>query len=232
MNTNKRTNATTALVCMLLVIAVSFLLLYVFYVSFIDTFYVEPYTPWHSGAELITEELSNSKDLINEAAGYTTDFVVPIQQDIATEPTVQIYDIPLSEELQEYTYEMCSYYDIEDYYELVLAVMWKESEFTIDIISSSNDYGLMQINKCNHKYLQDELGIVDILDAKSNIKGGIYILSDLIHTYDTIDKALMAYNMGPSGAAKCWKKGTYASAYSRDVLSRAELIASNEYSEK
>jgi hypothetical protein len=64
-----------------------------------------------------------------------------------------IYNIELSEELQEYTYAMCLNYGIVDHYELVLAMMWHESNFTPDVISRTNDYGIMQINVCNHEWL-------------------------------------------------------------------------------
>lgn len=151
-----------------------------------------------------------------------------IQYDRAAVPT---YTLPLSDELQQYTYDRCRYYGIEDYYEIVLAMMWRESTFDPTKISSTNDYGLMQINECNLESLNEILGSVDIMDPESNIESGVYILSTLFERYESIDKALMAYNLGPGGAAKQWSQGNYTNFYSRDITSKAELIKSNQYPE-
>lgn len=137
---------------------------------------------------------------------------------------VPTYNIPLDHALQCYTYEMCRLYNIEDQYEVVLAMMWHESRYVEDVISSTNDYGIMQINEFNHSYLYDELGIVDIMDPRDNIHCGVFLFSSLMHRYDDVDKALMAYNMGPTTTHKLWTNGTYSSMYSRGVLEKAELI--------
>lgn len=93
----------------------------------------------------------------------------------------EIYNVPLDDALQRYTYNLCVDYEIEEYYPLVLAVMWRESEFVPTIISKTNDYGLMQINKINHKWLSEELGITDFLDAEQNIHAGVFMLSLYLH---------------------------------------------------
>lgn len=153
-------------------------------------------------------------------------FTSPIEYSVAAAP---IYDIPLSAELQQYTYDTCTYYGIQQHYELVLGMMWQESDYNPALISDTNDYGIMQINACNHGYLRETLGIVDFLDAKSSIDGGVYIISILLNKYEDPNMALMAYNMGSYGAAQQWKKGNYSSNYSRAIISKAELIATNQY---
>lgn len=147
-----------------------------------------------------------------------------------TEPidATPLYDIPLSEELQEYTYSLCEQYDIVEHYEVVLGMMRTESNFNADVVSTTGDYGIMQINECNHTWLKNELGIVDIMDVRENIECGIYMVSDLFHNYSTVDQALMAYNMGPAGAASLWREGIYSSSYSIKVLGSAELIKSSK----
>ena len=91
-----------------------------------------------------------------------------------------------------------------------------------DGISSTNDYGLMQINACNHKWLTEELGITDFIDPYENIKAGLFILRGLLEKYDSTSKVLMAYNMGENGASKLWEQGIFESNYSKDVLQRQE----------
>lgn len=148
-----------------------------------------------------------------------------------TVATATIYNIPFSEELQEYTYRVCVDYDIPEYYELILAMMWKESHFTEDVISATNDYGLMQINKSNHTWISNLLGTTDFLDAKQNIQAGVYLISGLLTKYGDVHKALMCYNYGEGGAMSCWSAGTYQSSYSQAVVYRWELIRQDAYSE-
>ena len=145
----------------------------------------------------------------------------------AAEPTY--YDIPLSKDLQLYTYNKCVEYGIPEHYELVLAMMWQESNYTADLISSTNDYGIMQINSCNHSWLVDLLGPTDFLDASDNINAGVYVISKLLIKYGDEHKALMAYNMGEHGASLNWQAGNYTSNYSRGVVAKREAIEANNY---
>lgn len=131
-------------------------------------------------------------------------------------------EIPVTfgEDLQEFTYYLSAAYDID--YTLVLAIISKESAFMPDGISSTNDYGLMQINACNHEWLAEELGITDFIDPYENIKAGLFILRGLFEKYDSTSKVLMAYNMGENGASKLWEQGIFESNYSKDVLQKQE----------
>lgn len=145
----------------------------------------------------------------------------------ATEPTY--YDIPLSKDLQLYTYNKCVEYCIPDHYELVLAMMWQESNYTANLISSTDDYGIMQINSCNHDWLVNLLGPTDFLDANDNINAGVYVISKMLLKYKDEHKALMAYNMGERGASLNWDAGNYTSRYSRSVVAKREAIEANNY---
>lgn len=128
--------------------------------------------------------------------------------------------VTFGEDLQEFTYYLSAAYDID--YTLVLAIISKGSAFMPDGISSTNDYGLMQINACNHEWLTEELGITDFIDPYENIKAGLFILRGLFEKYDSTSKVLMAYNMGENGASKLWEQGIFESNYSKDVLQRQE----------
>lgn len=145
----------------------------------------------------------------------------------AAEPTY--YDIPLSKDLQLYTYNRCVEYGVPEHYELVLAMMWQESNYTADLISSTDDYGIMQINSCNHSWLVDLLGPTNFLDASDNINAGVYVISKLLIKYGDEHKALMAYNMGEHGASLNWQAGNYTSNYSRGVVAKREAIEANNY---
>lgn len=126
-------------------------------------------------------------------------------------------DCGLNEDLQDYIWVLCSYYGISDKYELIYAMMKQESRFTVDIISKTGDYGLMQINSGNHKFLRKTLGIDDFLNPYQNVHAGIYMIAGLLHKYDVSD-ALMAYNMGEGGAAGLWRAGIHSTYYSKQIL--------------
>lgn len=145
-----------------------------------------------------------------------------ISEEVEQVPTM--YDIPLDTELQHYTYNLCVEYGVEEYYPLMLAVMWHESNFNEKVVSRTNDYGLMQINKINHKWLSEKFGITDFLDAKQNIKAGVYMLSTYLLKYEDIDKALMAYNLGEAGARRYWNAGKYTTKYVQLTRKRLEQL--------
>lgn len=109
-------------------------------------------------------------------------------------------DIPLSRELQRYTYQKCREYGLE--YEMVLAVMWRESGFQTQAVgyntNGTRDSGLMQINDVNRRWLLDRHGISDLLDPYQNITAGTAILADYFSKYGE-NHALMAYQYGEQG---------------------------------
>ena len=130
---------------------------------------------------------------------------------------VPIYDIGLSEEWSKLVWEECQARDVE--YELALAVMMVENRgFNPSLISGTNDYGLFQVNKVNHKRMA-ELGYTNMLDAEDNIRAGVYILSECLSTSDSYTEALMVYNMGRGGANRAMAKGIYNTKYSDKVMS-------------
>jgi soluble lytic murein transglycosylase-like protein len=144
-------------------------------------------------------------------------------EEIQEDPIQQIpkYDIPLSAELQEFTYEKCVQYDVD--YIMVLAIMQKESTFQSDLVYEGN-YGLMQINRSNHKYLKEHLGTTDFLDPKQNIEAGVFWLSGIYQNNTNPEKILMVYNMGGSIAQGLWDLGRESTGYSRAVMRAMDEI--------
>ena len=129
----------------------------------------------------------------------------------------------LPENLQEFTYYLCEAYYID--FDFVMGLMFTESSFQTEVISGTNDYGLMQINECNHAELSDKLGITDFTEPYQNIRAGMYILRRLFEKYDEPALVCMAYNMGEYGASVLWEKGIYETAYSQKVLAKADEYA-------
>lgn len=146
-----------------------------------------------------------------------------IQQTTTSETTTQmnievqtIYNIPLSDELQIYTQEVCKEYKVP--FDLVIGVMFVESTFN-QSARNGNCYGLMQVNDINTEELKN-IGVYDLIDAKQNIKSGVYLLSKALRKYD-ISEALIVYNWGESGAKKKLNSGITSTDYTRTVLKYA-----------
>lgn len=135
-------------------------------------------------------------------------------------------DCALDTDVQEFTYYLSYGYNIDFY--LLMALMEQESMYDADTISSTGDYGLMQINKCNHEWLSEELGITDFLDPYQNVMAGTYEIHRLFEKYDDTNKVLMAYNMGEGGARKLWNQGIYETNYTRSVAEKYEAMKGSE----
>lgn len=149
------------------------------------------------------------------------------QQTAAEQEPELLYDVPMSDELQRYVREQAERQGVP--FEIALAVIERESSYKPDAVSDTGDFGLMQINVCNHRWLYEELGITDVMDPEQNIEAGLYILGQAFQKYDDPDKALMAYNMGDSGMKAAWSKGQHSSKYSRAVLETAQSFERKEH---
>ena len=125
-------------------------------------------------------------------------------------------EVELDEELQEFIYCLSYGYNID--YAFVMGLIEAESNYQVDVVSSTNDYGLMQINTVNHEWLNEKLGVTDFLDPYQNTRSGIYILRNLFEKYEDPEKVLMAYNMGENGAKRLWDKGIYETDYTNKVI--------------
>lgn len=129
-------------------------------------------------------------------------------------------DIPLSYELQAMLYGACLEFEVP--YELALAVIEQETNFQNVTGDDGASEGYMQVQQRFHKDRMDELGVTDLMDPESNFRVACHYLRDLFDRYGDTHKVLMAYNAGPSGAAKLWSEGIMTSSYSRSVMERMQ----------
>lgn len=154
------------------------------------------------------------------ATGYTEEVEAIPTTETATEiiseteqetekKTFEPLPVPLDADIQRYINQKCEANGIPT--ELVIALIWRESRYQADAISSTNDYGLMQINACNKAEIERVLNVTDLMNPYQNIKAGIYILGNAIETAEwDYNRALMIYNLGLSGAKAQWKQGIYS----------------------
>lgn len=138
-------------------------------------------------------------------------------------------NVPMDEDLQEFIFYLSQAYEMD--FTFVMALIQQESNYNPDVISKTNDYGLMQINEINHLYLQEQLGITDFTEPYGNVRAGMFILRKLFEKYETPEKVLMAYNMGETGASRLWEQGIFEINYSKSILQiQQELNAELERS--
>lgn len=140
-----------------------------------------------------------------------------VEEELPEVADVHYFEVPLSHSLQTYIYEVCAEEDVP--VTLVMAMIEHESEFNADTVSSTNDWGLMQINEVNHERLEEKYRCADMLNPYQNVFCGIKIIGSYISKYDDLTKALMAYNLGDYGANKAWASGISSTDYSTKILS-------------
>ena len=186
-------------------------------------------------ASINTETQLKVEETTNEPRDVPTTIVKTEAEDVTDNKTEQpqaqqeeteeyiYYDVPLTDELQQYIQDVCKKYGF-DRYDIIVALIQKENSFNELAISNTADYGYMQINKCNHEWLSDELGIDDYLDGKQNITAGVYLLSSLYDKYEDIGLTLMAYNCGEEGAKDLWQQEIYSTSYSRSIIEAAASL--------
>ena len=128
-------------------------------------------------------------------------------------------EIPLSYDLQDVMRTACAEYGCP--YPLALAVAEVESHFDMDAVGAVGEVGIMQLNPGpENTYwinLEAETG-EDPTTPAGNIICGTYLLGTHMANYGEPEKALMAYNMGPGGAAQAWAAGITSTEYSAKVM--------------
>lgn len=136
-----------------------------------------------------------------------------------------VEDIPLPEEFQTYINKVAKSYGIAP--EIIFAMIEKESAYDTTAVSDNGkSEGLMQIQREHHGPRMDKLGCTDLFDPYKNVLVGVDYLAELLTQYDgNLEKALTAYNAGPSGAYEYYFScGIEASEYTLEVIENSKKI--------
>jgi soluble lytic murein transglycosylase len=101
-------------------------------------------------------------------------------------------------------------YDLEPH--LVAAVIYQESKFKADAVSSSGAVGLMQLLPATAQGIADRTGgrgwqERDLLDPELNVRYGSWYLRHLLDKYDDEELALAAYNAGQTNVDRWRARG-------------------------
>lgn len=105
-------------------------------------------------------------------------------------------DVPLDAELQSQLRAACEESGVE--YELMLAVIRKETGYRNVMGDGGNSYGYCQVQPRWHKARMARLGVTDLMDPYGNFRVACDYMAELLSRYDT-ENALTAYNSGHPG---------------------------------
>ena len=134
--------------------------------------------------------------------------------------------VPMDYTLQDIMRTACAVYGCP--YPLALGVAETESRFDTEAVGSAGEVGMMQLmpgpDGAYHKSLMAATGC-DPTTPAGNITCGVYLLGKYLEDYGNTEKALMAYNMGPSRAEKAWAAGAASTEYTDTVQAAAERWA-------
>lgn len=128
-------------------------------------------------------------------------------------------ECPLDAELQQYIYDTAIEYGIP--VDMMFTIPKYESGYRINAISKTNDYGLYQINICNHKGYAKKCGTENKpLDPYINTKWAAtmlkYYINNLKEKYSwetAIDLTLSKYNGGPGSKLRSRYVASYDTAH-------------------
>jgi soluble lytic murein transglycosylase-like protein len=135
---------------------------------------------------------------------------------------VELYDVPLDEELQLYIIELCEEHHIAPAF--VFAVIEQESGFNADAIGDDGkSMGLMQIYQKYHQDRMEKLGCGDLMNPYQNVAVGIDYLYELFQMNPDVYWVLMAYNGGIAYSNERMATGNY-SDYAVNVAARAKEL--------
>lgn len=149
------------------------------------------------------------------------------------------YNIPLSKELQRFTWEQSKKYGIE--YETVLALLKTESNFNPKAVSYNySSRGIAQLNSNTYPWLAREIKVknFDVYNPYHNIKASIWYLNYLKQYWldrgysekQSKELMLLAYNKGIGNARKHVRQyGTSRSNYTKKVYENKNKIIKGEY---
>ncbi len=121
-----------------------------------------------------------------------------------------------AEKIAKLTIELSSEYDLDPYW--MLSMMYVESRFKNDVISSEGARGLMQIMPSTAKLYGVEKE--ELFNPDTNINTGFQYYRYLLDLYDSQKMATVAYNQGPGNVSR----GTYRTWYYGRVREANEKI--------
>lgn len=105
------------------------------------------------------------------------------------------YDIPLSDEYQEYVQDVCDVYGIDE--TIVFAIGWQESRWQADVTGDhGQSFGMYQIKRKYHEERISRLGVTNLYDPYQEVWVCVDFLAELMKTYGNYRDSLTYYRYG------------------------------------
>lgn len=121
-----------------------------------------------------------------------------------------------AEEIARLTIDLSNEYDLDPYW--MLAIMYTESRFKNDTVSSAGARGLMQLIPSTAEFMG--MPSEKLHTPAINIDAGFQYYKYLLDKYDNQRMATIAYNQGPGNVSR----GTYRTGYHGRVKEAHEMI--------
>lgn len=172
-------------------------------------------------ALIITLFLPSPAERLGERSE-VVDEVTPTAAIIEYREQKELYDVPLSAEIQRYIFNVSDYYGVDPV--LVIALIEKESSYNSSAIGDGGDsIGLMQIQPRWHTARMDKLGVDDLFNPYENVSLGVDILASYIDEGLGEEWALHAYNGGIAYANRM-SAADEVSDYAKSIIDRANNL--------
>ena len=177
------------------------------------------------GGQTIIENLENSLETLKEIpkTDVKIENIKPIQKQFVG------YENECPLEYQEYIYDMSKKYEVP--FNAFMTIIDNESGGlfnTNGIISDWDDYGLCQINICNHDKIYKDLNITssDLLnDPYKNIEAAAYLLQDICLMYpEEIKNGQYENIFGAYNGWKLWKTKETSVEYAADAMIKMNSV--------
>ena len=134
----------------------------------------------------------------------------------------EYYDVPLSEEIQDFVFDICEEHNICP--SLIIAIMEQESQF--DVVAIGDDgksFGIMQVQPRWHFDRMEKYGVTDLLDPYQNITVAVDYIVELRGMNSELEWVLMAYNKGPGDADELMRNGITLE-YATEIMQRLKEL--------
>lgn len=162
-----------------------------------DNFYLKGFdSSLDYSKPVIFPEITDGEQTIGDGKQTTNDGIPRVTEDLRANSLTK-------KEIKDYITKMAEKYKVPP--ELAISVGYAESGLSqIDpktgklLTDGRGSFGLFQLQKGTAK----DMGVKDISDWRQNSEGGIKYLSKQIGKFGTYEKALAAYNWGPSNLNK------------------------------
>ena len=143
---------------------------------------------WRDANVAVAEEKSSEKEaVIKRNIERYKEYTIP--RDLAED----IYQIALEEDIDP---------------DVAFGLVRTESAFKTSATSHVGAIGLTQLMPATARWIQKDVTVRDLRDAKTNLRIGFKYLNDLMQKYDgNTELALLAYNRGPGTVDRVLKRG-------------------------